>query len=45
MLMLFFPNGSKIAAATPGLSATPTRVIFASFFEYALAYFYDAHTS
>ena len=33
MLMLFFPRGSKIAAATPGLSATPTRVTFASCFE------------
>ena len=30
-LILFFESGSKIEAATPGLSLTPTKVIFASF--------------
>ena len=30
--MAFLDNGSKIAAATPGLSITPNKVTLASFF-------------
>ena len=33
--ILALPKGSKISAAIPGLSCTPSKVILASFFEYA----------
>ena len=36
ILILFFPIGSKISAATPGLSTTPTIETLALFFEYAM---------